>query len=257
MNKKEKLHSIVKIVWCIFLMVLWIWLDGADQHTKWEADLSLSEQKQLIQQATQQNMWVRSDIPGSRSDYFGWYDATDEFIYFAYTDDNCVDVYDLTGTFQYTLYLPDSPNGAPMVYCQDGKTYIDCKGSTAFIFEGSNCIQKLTDGKEMEQNGDYAITKYRDLSLSGITITKDYVRRYATDGTLMFEFPTPDAVRATINTSFWTRVPPIWYLIVFMLLVTIVIIFIVYRVKSNDENRSKRYGTHLKNLGQGTEEYPG
>ena len=246
MIKKENLISFARIGCYIILMIIWFVLHFGKQHER-EADLSLSDQKQMIRQATQQNVWVRSDVQGSRSDHFVWYDATDDFIYFTYSKDSCIDVYDLEGIFQYTLYLPDSPNGAPMVYCQDGKTYIECKDSTVFIFEGSKFVKRLTNREEKEQYGYYEITQFLDPSLTGIKITKEYIKRYTEDGTLIFEFHTPDMVRATINRSLLKRMSPKWILITFGSLLAMFIIFLCYKVKLINRNRNRKYGIRLQN----------
>lgn len=153
--------------------------------------LSFHEQKKLMASASQEHGWAISKIQGSRSSFYDPCDATDEYIYFAYTDDSCVDVYSISGEFQHSIYFPDSQNGGILLLCDNEKAYITDKNGNMYVFVGEDCVEKIDDPTFGIQERDPAET--------GLRISRKEIRRYAEDGTLLFQIPTPPMVRATTH----------------------------------------------------------
>ncbi len=153
--------------------------------------LSFKEQKKLMASASQEHGWAISKIQGSRSSFYERYDATDEYIYFAYYSDSCVDVYSISGEFQHSIYFPDSPNGGILLLCDNEKAYITDKNGNMYVFVGEDCVEKIDDPTKLAQE--------RNPSETGLRISRKEISRYAEDGTLLFQIPTPPMIRATTH----------------------------------------------------------
>lgn len=219
----------------VFFLVIAIVVVGCSfviykQHIR-TGKLSLAEQKKLVASATTENIWVLSEVQGSRSACFYSYDATDEYVYFTYPEDFCVDVYNTEGVFQYTLYLPYARNGAVSVRCEDAKTYIKDHNSTIFVFEGKEYTGKIC-GADVEQH-----LPYHNLSETGIRINKEQIQRFSDDGTLLFQFATPDMIKATMP-LFPAQMPSIWIFVVLGPFVAAVVVVIVKRARFHSERES-------------------
>ncbi len=86
------------------------------------------------------------------------------FVFFI--DNELINVYDDAGSFLYGIQLPDGQNGVSDMAFQDGKLYVDNRGSGYYIFEGRNLLRFERGSidnetrKELESffTGEYAHT---------------------------------------------------------------------------------------------------
>ncbi len=186
-KRKMSLAALALLIVVVLLGIIYVLYTA---HIR-KGPLSFQEQKKLMASASQEHGWAISKIQGSRSSFYDPYDATDEYIYFAYTDDSCVDVYSISGEFQHTIYFPDSQNGGILLSCDNEKAYIADKKGNMYVFVGENCVEKIDDPAFWIQERDPAET--------GLRISRKEIRRYAEDGTLLFQIPTPPMVRATTH----------------------------------------------------------
>ncbi len=90
--------------------------------------------------ADDNDTWTICFQQGRRDRHFYQYDATDENLYFSYSDYNCVDVYDKSGKFVYSFIFPDRQNGCISVRCDDDRVYIGTKDEAVYIFDGTTEI---------------------------------------------------------------------------------------------------------------------
>lgn len=86
------------------------------------------------------------------------------FVFFI--DNELINIYDDAGSFLYGIQLPDGQNGVSDMAFQDGKLYVDNRGSGYYIFEGRNLLRFERGSidnetrKELESffTGEYAHT---------------------------------------------------------------------------------------------------
>ena len=67
--------------------------------------------------------------------------AGDGKLYVFFIDNELINVYDDTGSFLYGIQLPDGQNGRSDMAYQDGKLYVDNRGSGYHVFEGKNLLR--------------------------------------------------------------------------------------------------------------------
>lgn len=67
--------------------------------------------------------------------------AGDGKLFVFFIDNELINVYDDTGSFLYGIQLPDGQNGRSDLAFQDGKLYVDNRGSGYYIFEGRNLLR--------------------------------------------------------------------------------------------------------------------
>ena len=61
------------------------------------------------------------------------------FVFFI--DNELINVYDDTGSFLYGIQLPDGQNGRSDMAYQDGKLYVDNRGSGYYVFDGRELLR--------------------------------------------------------------------------------------------------------------------
>lgn len=132
--------------------------------------------------------WGISGERGDRNSGVGRIKGTDELIYITYSQEPYIDVYDLTGAFQYSIRLPDSQNGIVLMDCRDGLLIAEAKGTNSsghdiFVFRDTELVESM-DHSEATKRG-LAPSFYDEESDYRLTLT--HVTR--ADGTMLFELP--------------------------------------------------------------------
>ena len=67
--------------------------------------------------------------------------AGDEKLFVFFIDNELINVYDDTGSFLYGIQLPDGQNGVSDLAYQDGKLYVDNRGSGYYDFHGKDLLR--------------------------------------------------------------------------------------------------------------------
>ena len=130
--------------------------------------------------------WGITGVRGQRSSGVGRIDGTKELIYITYSQEPYIDVYDLTGAFQYTIMLPDSQNGVVAIDCRDGMLIAAAKGNNSkghdvFLFRGTELVDSMDYDQALEQGyvpiwddrvSDYLLTKTHVILASGEELFK-------------------------------------------------------------------------------------
>lgn len=80
-------------------------------------------------------------------------DATDDFIYFAYSTYGIVAVYDWNGLYQYSLAFFSHTNGSLGMRLDNGLLYVHDNEGYEFIFSGNELIQKLPPAERIHTIG--------------------------------------------------------------------------------------------------------
>ena len=132
--------------------------------------------------------WSITGKRGIRNSKVTKIEGTEELIYITYSGKPYIDVYDLTGAFQYTIQLPDSQNGAVSIDCRDGILIADAKGRNAdghdvFLFRGEELVGSMDHDQAREQG---FVPIWNDQE-SDYLLTLTHVTR--ADGTVLFELP--------------------------------------------------------------------
>ena len=120
------------------------------------------------------------------------YDATDSLVFFAYSDhSSCVNAYNHAGEYQFTINLSYRENGSIAIRCHENKLYVYSKYGNVFIFDGSQCIEKL-DADTADQRGYTSIW----FSKRTVSIKRHFTKilRYNESGEITDEIMTPISV---------------------------------------------------------------
>ena len=132
--------------------------------------------------------WSITGERGIRSSEVSRIRGTEELIYITYSQEPYIDVYDLSGSFLYSILLPDSQNGMVLIDCRDGMLIAAAKGRNA---DGHDVF--LFRGQELVESMDYSQASARGLKPSLYDQESDYLLTltHATraDGTVLFELP--------------------------------------------------------------------
>lgn len=158
---------------------------------------SLSE-NELRKYANENNTWVICYQQGSRNSDFYQFDATDTHLYFSYSEYSCVDVYDIQGTFLYSIIFPDRQNGSVNVRCEDNQAYICSKFDTLYIFEDIEEVERMDCDTAREKGFDF-FWFYDNKPI--ITVDRNWISWYDESGEITKQIATPSAIRKTIPHS--------------------------------------------------------
>lgn len=155
---------------------------------------TLSE-KEARAYANEKNTWVICYQQGNRTSNFFQYDATDANLYFSYSKHNCVDVYDRSGVFLYSIIFPERQNGGINVRCEDNRAYICSKDNVLYIFSGT--------GEEEQMDYDTAAEKGYDFfwfynNKPQITVDGRWICWLDGTGSVIDRIPTPPTIKNTI-----------------------------------------------------------
>lgn len=75
-------------------------------------------------------------------------DASEQYIYFAYSSNGVVAVYDWNGVYQYSLAFFSDTNGGLGMRCEDGLLYVSDYAHYEFVFSGDTMIEVLQPSQE-------------------------------------------------------------------------------------------------------------
>lgn len=160
---------------CVLLILVLAFLCSACTVVNQAEDrpvLSEATERELRSYANEYNTWVLCYKQGTRTSNYTRCDATNQNLYFSYTVHNCVDVYDMEGTFLYSILFPYRQNGVIYVRCDDTQAYIRDKFGSVYIFEG-NKIVKTMNKETADLQGINSYWFYDHVS--GITVDRQWI----------------------------------------------------------------------------------
>lgn len=127
--------------------------------------------------------WSITGERGERNTHVSRIEGTEELIYITYSGKPYIDVYDLSGAFQYAIMLPDARNGVVDIDCWDGSLVAVSKANTVYVFRGRELVECM-EYDEAEARGLVPIWNDKE---SDYLITHTHVTR--ADGEELFELP--------------------------------------------------------------------
>lgn len=127
--------------------------------------------------------WSITGVRGVRNSKVTMIEGTEELIYVTYEKESCIDAYDLTGEFQYTIQLPDARNGLVAIDCRDGILIAESKNHVIYLFRGTELLECMDhdEATERKLNPVWGSTD------SDYRFTNTHVVR--ADGEELFELP--------------------------------------------------------------------
>ena len=75
-------------------------------------------------------------------------DASEQYIYIAYSDHGVVAIYDMCGEYQYSLAFFQNTNGGMLMRCEDGRLYVSDYANYEFVFLENSLVQVLLPSEE-------------------------------------------------------------------------------------------------------------
>jgi hypothetical protein len=75
-------------------------------------------------------------------------DASEQYIYFAYSGNGVVAVYDWNGVYQYSFAFFSDTNGGLGMRCEDGLLYVSDYANYEFVFSGDTMLKVLLPSQE-------------------------------------------------------------------------------------------------------------
>lgn len=157
--------------------------------------LNDKSEEELRQFANENNIWVVCYRQGKRTTRFFQCDATSEYMYFSYSKESCVDVYDLYGKYLYSFIFPDRQDGGVCVRCEENQVYISTKDNVLYVFKGIEEVDRM-DYDEAVVNGYDFFWFYNNNPK--ITVNDDLIRWHSNSGEVVKEISTPDVIKQTI-----------------------------------------------------------
>ena len=177
-------------------------------------DNSHKTEQDARKQANAKNTWAISEQQGIRKSSFYQYDTTGRYIYFSYSKENCVDVYDTEGTFLYCIVLPDRQNGSVGVRCSNDEVYISTKDDTVYIFQGEIEVGQLSSEEAAEKGYDF-FWFYENTP--HIKVDSDQISLFDHNGEMIRQIHTPRVVAQSIPKS--GNIPILLILVAILILI--------------------------------------
>lgn len=162
------------------------------------SDISYAVEQDARKYANENNTWAISEHQGIRNSPFYKLDTDGEYLFFSYSNENCVDAYDNQGTFAYCIVLPDRQNGAVAVRCNNEQVYISAKDDTVYVLQGKTEVDRLSSVEAAEKGFDfywfYEDTPYIKVDSNQITV-------FDHDNKMIRQIQTPSVVAQSIPKS--------------------------------------------------------
>ena len=110
---------------------------------------------------------------GKRSGSISDYDATSEYIFFAYSEQGAVvDAYDFEGNYAFSLSFESREKGGISLRCYNDLLYVNTKKGNILIFDGA-CLVDQYDIESAHANGytdQWFNEKRRNISIEGLAL---------------------------------------------------------------------------------------
>lgn len=137
--------------------------------------------------------WSISGQRGERRELIHQCEGTSALIYFSYAHTACIDAYDHSGQYRFTISVPDAEKGILTIDCGEDLLYAKAATGDVFIFRGTELIESM-DRQTAKARG-YRISDLNNES--GYAITRTHVVRV--EGEALTElFPLPEEIRENL-----------------------------------------------------------
>lgn len=142
-----------------------------------------------------------SNQQGWRQTTYNQCACSQNYIYFSYTKDSCVDAYNYQGEYQFTILLPDYPNGGVGVCCFDDKLYIQEKNGDVRVFDKQSEVEFMTRIEAKEKGFGSNWFREQDKA-KRMQVTKESIYIFDASNAIDTQIPTPQIVAEYIpNTA--------------------------------------------------------
>lgn len=182
-------------IWLSFALVLTCIMSSSVRVSASSSDTRGKSEKELREYANENDTWVVCYQQGKRTHNFYQYDATNECLYFSYSENSCVDVYDMNGVFLYSFLFPDRQNGAVGVRCENNQTYISTKDNILYIFEGIEEIDHMDYDEASEKGYDFFWFYNNE---PHITVDNTWIQWHGSSGEIARQIKTPTVIKQTV-----------------------------------------------------------
>lgn len=108
----------------------------------------------------------------TRDEAIGDYDATNDYIFFAYSERIAVvDAYDMNGNYVFSIQFDQNNRGAISIRCEDNLLYVTTKEGNLFVFDGDNLVAAHSEKDAVAQGYHWSWFegKKRNVALIGMT----------------------------------------------------------------------------------------
>ena len=146
----------------------------------WRPSLDGSDNPE--QQTIFGDLWRVTGVRQERNSQVDGIDGTDELIYVEYVAEPYIDVYDLSGAFQYTIHLPNAQRGGLRMECRDGILIAQSETDTIFLFRGTEFIESMDYDQAKERGLLPQYDRSRPYRLTPTHVVRE-------DGEELFELP--------------------------------------------------------------------
>lgn len=152
---------------------------------------------------------------GARYGSWSSLDATDDLIFVVYTENgSCIDAYDNSGTFRFTLFFRDKSNGATTIRCDQNLLYVRAEGGTVYVFEEDRELACLSS--EEAKNRGFSSTWFSHKD-SKLETSGALIRRLDGEGNTIAAIPLPRKMTYGYVTGWMSKL--IWLAIPVILIV--------------------------------------
>ena len=179
----------------IYILVILLILTWVIPTSAIAVDFDENNEKDARNFANEHDTWVICYQQGVRNSDFYQYDATDNFIFFSYSEYSCVDVYNMDGIFQFTLIFPNKQNGGVNVRCIGNNVYISTKDSEVYVFDGTQEIAHLSRDEAVSNGYDSSWFRNKDGCMA---VDSEWISIFDTNGTIIIRIQTPTIIKQTI-----------------------------------------------------------
>ena len=140
-------------------------------------------------------VWSVLEEQKTRHHDFRQCDTTSNRLYVAYSMYSCVDVYDHSGTFLYTVQLPKRQNGAVGIRCEGEQVYIVDQDDMVYVFEDRTLIRKLSYDEASSEGYTWDWFHGKE---PVVEVQRDRILWMDEQGNMVKQTGTPSALRRTI-----------------------------------------------------------
>ena len=112
---------------------------------------------------------------GKRYESIVDYDATDNYVFFAYSEKtSVVDAYNMNGDYAFSIIFGFREKGSISIRCEGNFLYVFTKYGNVFIFENDYCVKAIEANSASEQGYGWKWfeNKQREIRLNGFTLQR-------------------------------------------------------------------------------------
>lgn len=220
MNKWQRL-----LITVILLFMVIVAIDGSREAEPLRTDRTEAEQIQSP---------VVTTVQPIHSAGYSEVTATDQYFFFSYNQDDCVDAYDNSGAYCFTILFPKASKGGFYLGSDGNKLFVTDKVHNCHVFEGSELMESVPSEKAREQGFTWGNVQSRQAYT--VTVTKERIEKVGADGIVAASAETPGFIRKFMPALTIPMIVPCVLMVVLLAIMTA--IFISARKNKTDFHHS-------------------